>query len=128
MTEQNFNIIVTRGAGVRRDDLHDLDARIEGVYLYAADDSEAALDLFHANIAIKVLDDFVIVIEPSKLIGGISIQPEQDMDFIAEAARDFMELMEADQAYQEDPDPDTAADIVKIREALERLGHGETAS
>lgn len=49
-------------------------------------------------------------------------QTEQDLDFIAQAAADFADLIEADQEDNIDQDEDSLADVVKIRAALERLG------
>jgi len=59
-----FNITVTRAAGIRRDELHELDADLAGVYPIEAIDEDAALDDFHSTVAIKVLDDFYIRATP----------------------------------------------------------------
>lgn len=59
-----FNIVVTREAGVRRDDLHELDADVAGIYRIDASSEDAALDEFHSTIPIKALDDFFIEAVP----------------------------------------------------------------
>jgi len=116
-----YNIIVTRLAGLRRDDLHELDQEVSGIYTHHEDSKDAALDRFHNTTPIKVLEDFDILVEAADNVTDLANTPEaQDMDFIAEAARDFMDIMIVDN--EQSPDPDTAADIKKIAAALERLG------
>ena len=39
-------------------------AKPAGCYLYAAEDEDAALDDFHAQVPIACLDDFEVAIEP----------------------------------------------------------------
>jgi hypothetical protein len=43
--------------------LHDYDEKVAGTYLYPGNDTEAALDIFHSTVPIKVLDDFDIAAE-----------------------------------------------------------------
>ena len=49
-------------------------------------------------------------------------QTEQDIDFLADLARDFVSMLEAEQEGSDDPDSDNAIDIVKINAVLERTG------
>jgi len=60
---RRYNIIVTRAAGVRRDDLHELDQDVAGIYTHHNRNEEEALDQFHCTTPIKVLDDFHIEVK-----------------------------------------------------------------
>jgi len=55
---------VTARPLVQTEDLNDLDFEVEGDYEFNAIDREAALDLFHGTVPIKVLDDFDIYCDP----------------------------------------------------------------